>query len=253
VEVLVRSRRRRLTLEYRALTYNIQHGKGTDGNVNLPRIAQVIEQSEADLVALNEVDRCFSSRSNYEDQANWLAEKLNMYMVFGPALYKNNQTGLGQYGNAFLSRYPILSAKNHPIRFGTTLIEERSLLEITLSINGKFIKAFITHISPIPFAHKKQLNFVINTISNEFYPSLLLGDFNMIPKSRAWKSISEHASDAWNKANQTKGATFPSTRPILRLDYIFSTPSISVVGAELDQSIPSASDHLPLRVKFRLE
>lgn len=233
------------------MTYNIHHGKGTDGKVNLRRIAQVIEQSEAELVALNEVDKHFSKRSNYVDQATWLAQRLNMNMVFGASVSLNEESR--QYGNAFLSRYPVLSFKNHSIHFGTSLVEERSVLESTFLINGKRLKAYVTHVSMFPFAHRKQINLIIEKISNDSEPYLLFGDWNMTSKSKAWKKISMHASDSWSTVNQTKGSTFPSIWPFLRLDYIFSSPSIPIVEATIIQGVSMASDHLPLRAIFRIE
>lgn len=238
-------------MDLTVMTYNIHHGKGMDGKVNLHRIAQVIKQSEAELVALNEVDRNFSSRSYYVDQADWLANELDMNMVFGPSLSLEDHSR--QFGNAFLSRHPILSSKNHPISFGHSLIEARSLLEINLSINGKPVKAYVTHLSQLPLAHRKQMNFIIKKISDQSDTILLFGDWNMIPKSRAWNRLTEHVVDVWYTVNQTKGATYPSKRPSLRLDYIFSSPSLPLIKVDVLRTIPIASDHLPLKAIFRLE
>ena len=41
----------------RVLTYNIHHGEGTDGKLDLDRIARVIKAAEPDIVALQEVDQ----------------------------------------------------------------------------------------------------------------------------------------------------------------------------------------------------
>lgn len=102
-------------MELKVMTFNIHHGKGMDGKVNLERIAFVIEQSGADYISLNEVDRCFSKRSHFEDQIAVIAKKLNMYYAYGPALtFTVNGSGqLRQYGNGFLSRFPIESQYNH--------------------------------------------------------------------------------------------------------------------------------------------
>lgn len=50
--------------------------------MDLYRIAEVIAKSDADIIGLNEVDRHFSKRSDYEDQINWLAKQLNMDSAF---------------------------------------------------------------------------------------------------------------------------------------------------------------------------
>ena len=59
--------------ELRVLSYNIHHGRGTDGAIDLPRIARVIAATRPDLVALQEVDRG-TGRANGVDQADALGE-----------------------------------------------------------------------------------------------------------------------------------------------------------------------------------
>lgn len=91
------------------MTFNIHHGKGIDKQVDLYRIAEVIEKSDADIIGLNEVDKHFSKRSLYENQIGWLAKQLNIEHAFSPSLSikSKNSTTIRQYGNALLSRYPI--------------------------------------------------------------------------------------------------------------------------------------------------
>ena len=42
---------------FRVMTYNIHHGEGLDGKVDLQRIAELIKREQADIVALQEVDK----------------------------------------------------------------------------------------------------------------------------------------------------------------------------------------------------
>ncbi|QDM42413.1 endonuclease/exonuclease/phosphatase family protein [Paenibacillus thiaminolyticus] len=74
-------------------------------------MAQVIEESQTDIIALNEVDKYFSRRSDNADQLTWLSDRLCMrHSFFGPAITFSSKTGSvpGQYGNAVLSRFPIV-------------------------------------------------------------------------------------------------------------------------------------------------
>jgi endonuclease/exonuclease/phosphatase family metal-dependent hydrolase len=73
---------RRLTV----VTYNIHHGAGVDGVVDLERIAEVLISATADVIALQEVDRHWSSRSGWVDQPVWFAERLDKHMVYGANL-----------------------------------------------------------------------------------------------------------------------------------------------------------------------
>jgi endonuclease/exonuclease/phosphatase family metal-dependent hydrolase len=73
------------TVQVRVLSYNIHHGAGTDGELDLPRIANVIRRLKPDLVALQEVDKK-TQRSRGVDQAAELGRLTGMHAVFGKAI-----------------------------------------------------------------------------------------------------------------------------------------------------------------------
>ncbi|WP_318183945.1 endonuclease/exonuclease/phosphatase family protein [Metabacillus idriensis] len=125
------------------MTFNIHHGRGMDKQLDLFRIAEVIEKSDADIIGLNEVYKYFSKRSGYEDQISWLAKQLNMNQTFCPSLSltSKNSTNVRQYGNALLSRYPIVNEKRHLFNFIPGLIEGRSLLDSTIEIKKNYFKS----------------------------------------------------------------------------------------------------------------
>ena len=89
--------------DLRVLSYNVRHCAGNDGSLNLARTARVIAAQQADVVALQEVDSMFSSRSDYKYQVKELAEATGMYGIFCSAL-----TG---YGIGILSKELPLSVK----------------------------------------------------------------------------------------------------------------------------------------------
>ncbi len=66
-------------MHFKVMTYNVHHGKGLDKKVDLDRICKVITNSNADIIGLNEVDRYFSKRSHFQDQMEYLTNKLNYY------------------------------------------------------------------------------------------------------------------------------------------------------------------------------
>lgn len=101
-------------------TYNIQFGQGKDGEIDLERIAR--ELGDADVIALQEVER-FWERSLHLDEVEELSELFpDHYHVYGPGIdmnagYRNSRGRMisrrQQFGNMLLSRYPILSSRNH--------------------------------------------------------------------------------------------------------------------------------------------
>jgi len=238
-------------LQIKVVTFNIHHGKGTDGKINLNRIAEAIEESEPDLIALNEVDRYFSKRSHYLDQVSWLAGRLKMNAAFGAAITIKKKKGnmIRQYGNVLLSRYPIVSEKNHPMKSG--MIEGRSLLEADVLINDKPLKMYVTHLSLNPRRRNKQIEFIASKIKEDRSPVVIAGDWNMKRGGKAWSTIAGIVQDCYMAA-KTPSNTFPSLRPVLQLDYIFTTRNIEITSVEVINKIPAASDHLPLMATLSL-
>ncbi len=237
------------------MTYNIHHGKGMDKQIDLTRIAEVIQRSDVDIVGLNEVDKHFSKRSHYQDQVYELAKKLNMYHGYGPAisLKSKNSYEQRQYGNALLSRYPIIQTKTHYFNFIPWLTESRSLLDAAIQINKKFVQIDVTHLSLNPILHQMQTNFIMNQCKKYTRPLIIMGDCNMKPGSRGWNKINSHFQDVWNAAGNGEGYTYSSNRPRYRLDYIFTSPDLYIINTELVTVKPMASDHFPLKTTLRFE
>ncbi len=236
-------------LEFKIMTYNIHHGMGIDKRLDLYRIAEVIDNSNADIIGLNEVDKLFSKRSDYEDQVDWLAKQLKMESAFGPSLSlkSDKSTTERQYGNALLSRYSIVNQKNHLFNFMPGLIEGRSMLETTIRIKDKLVQVYVTHLSLNPLLHRRQTDFIIKRYQNNSHPMILMGDCNMRPRSTAWNKITNELQDVWRVVGDGNGYTYPSLQPRFRLDYIFVSPKIRVIAADIVTKIPKASDHLPLK------
>lgn len=234
------------------MTYNIHHGEGIDKQVDLSRIAEVIKKSDTDIIGLNEVDKHYSKRSNYENQINWLAKELHMDQAFAPSMTLKSSTSspARQFGNALLSRYPIKSQKVFPFNFIAGVVEGRSLLDATIQINSKQVKIYVTHLSINPFLHHMQTNYMINSIQDHSHPLIIMGDWNMKPGSRGWKNISHKYKDVWCHVHNGGGYTYPSHRPRYRLDYIFVNHRTEIMDVEVIRHLPQASDHLPLKAQL---
>src|SRR5262245_54213787 len=107
----------------RAMTYNIHRGRGVDWKVDLGRIAEVIASYGPDVVALQEVD--IGRKGSYrKDQADELAKRLGMEMVFAPNMEWSDSE---RYGLATLTKLPLRQARQIklPLRYDS---EPRSSL-----------------------------------------------------------------------------------------------------------------------------
>ena len=125
---------------FRVMTYNIHHGAGVDGKVDLQRIADLIKREQADIVALQEVDKGVQRTARRDCPAE-LAALTGMSCVFSNNFHFQG----GEYGNAVLTRFPIKRWTNRHykmLRPG----EQRGLLQVVLDVHGRELVFLDTHI-----------------------------------------------------------------------------------------------------------
>lgn len=226
----------------RVLSYNIKHGQGVDGNVDLARLAQVIKSVNPDIVALQEVDSG-TKRTDQVDQPAVLGELTGMKVMFGD----NIDFEGGRYGNAVLSRLPIVRTQNHrlPSFYDG---EQRGLFEIEVKppgSNSSFL-FFATHLDYRPKDHERVASAsLINELvaSRGDIAALLVGDLNSEPDSRPIQDLEQR----WRRTNEKTMLTFPSPIPVKQIDYVLYYPAQRwcVIETEvIDEQV--ASDHRPV-------
>jgi endonuclease/exonuclease/phosphatase family metal-dependent hydrolase len=231
----------------RVLTYNIHHGEGVDGKLDLERIAGIIRAVKPDLVALQEVDRK-ARRTGSVDQPAELARLTGMHVAFGPNIPLEG----GEYGNAILSRSPILSQKNHSLpSLGPG--EKRGLLVVQLELpGGKPLQFLSTHFDHRPLEDERELsadavNKIVGNVPTKL--AILAGDLNAVPASKTLEIIQR----TWAMANSQPLLTSPAVGPRRQIDYILLRPKDAwkvVEATVLDEKV--ASDHRPLLVTLEL-
>lgn len=228
------------------MSYNIKSGQGMDGKRDIKRAAQVIQEACPDIIGLNEV-QYKTTLSGFKDQCEQIAEPLGYNHVFGRSI---NYKG-GGYGNALITKYPILESQVHilPKPRGVKG-EERSILKCKLDINGKYVYAMVTHLG-LSFEERKEAIIYIEKLVSECeYPVLLLGDFNVESISPEMKPIHNVLEDSAVLVQQDKIRTFNAERPTARIDFIFVSESINVSSANVIDS--QASDHLPYVISVEI-
>ncbi|WP_171016896.1 endonuclease/exonuclease/phosphatase family protein [Pseudalkalibacillus caeni] len=241
-------------MDIRVMCFNIHHGVGTDRRYDLQRIKQVIKNSGADLVGLNEVDRHFSSRSDYQDQLKELANDLDYHWAFSPSINREKASyPICQYGNVLLSKYPVIDQQSHSINLLNGIAEKRSLLHAIVQMNNFQLNAFVTHLTMVPFLHRKQTDFVWKHTSPSLLPSVIFGDWNMMSGSKSWRKMAGSYNDAWAFAGKGNGKTHPSMKPKIRLDYLFVSAHFHIISCEVLKKAACASDHLPVVCDLRIK
>ncbi len=214
------------------MTYNIKHGVGIDGKLNLERVARTIDSAGVQVIGLNEVDNQ-RIRSNFKKQYQILARKLKMNYTFGPTL-----RGItGSYGNAILTTFPIEKVENYslPITIGH---EPRGVLEAQVILPDQTkLRVLTTHLSASKKERKKQIKWLNNYLENiGKEPFVLMGDFNdEINFSQNYELLSKTVR------------TYPAENPSEKIDIIFSNHFLDE-GVTINSK---ASDHLPLIAEMK--
>jgi endonuclease/exonuclease/phosphatase family metal-dependent hydrolase len=237
----------------RVATFNIHHGVGLDTVLDLERIAATVESTGAEVVGLQEVDVHFGERSNFVDQATWLANRLGMYVVFGANLDRDPLTPGAprrQYGTAILSEHRITEWTN-------TLLprpeggEQRGLLEARLRVRGLPVRVFNTHLQHNSQVERlAQVAAIRDALAGTDESVVVLGDLNATPDSPEIGNLTEDLVDAWVTAGVGDGYTYDAATPHARIDYVMS--SGDVVARTAAVVTTDAADHLPVVVDLGL-
>lgn len=222
----------------RILSYNIHHAEGVDGKLDVDRIAGVIRSCQPDIVALQEVDRTVQ-RSASADQPQLLAQRTGMQSVFGGNIPLQG----GDYGNAVLTRFPIVRQKNHLLPC-LDQGEQRGVLEVELAVTDAIrIVLWATHLDHRRDPQERQLSAArINELSNEAagLPAVLAGDLNDLPDSEALQILQQN----WTRTNTGSLPTIPVGEPSRQIDFILVRPAERwkiVETRVLEEAV--ASDH----------
>jgi len=230
----------------RAVTYNIHHGEGMDGEVDIARTGSRLRELRPDFLCLQEVDLRVD-RSGSRNQALDLATSLEMHPAFGTFMEFQG----GRYGLATLSRYPIVDAYSLALPEGN---EPRVALIVETRLpDGETILLVNVHFDWVAddafrFAQASQLAGHLRTLEK---PYLLLGDFNDQPGSRTLELFHDLATEAPKPASDR--LTFSSTAPEREIDFVFYSPAARwQVESTRVADEPLISDHRPVVTELLL-
>lgn len=229
----------------RVLCYNIHHGEGTDGKIDLPRLAKVIADAKPDLVALQEVDdRCL--RSGKVDQTAELARLTGLHGQFGKQIDFEG----GGYGQAVLSRFPLEELTVHWLP-GTPERQRRIAVEARVTVGGGELSFVGTHLHHQRDDFREQQAAKLNELFGQVErPVILAGDLNAKPDARPLDILREK----WTVATAGPALfTYPAARPAAQIDYVLCRPGKRFRVAEskvIDEAL--ASDHRPVAAVLEL-
>lgn len=217
-------------------SYNIRKGLGTDRLRRPERIVDVLEEIDADVVALQEADRRFG------DRVAALPRDLLERHGWQPIEFNRRDHSIGWHGNAILVRSDTEILTRAHIELPT--LEPRGAVISEVRIRGIRVRAVGMHLDLSGLWRRRQARAIIAALEERRpLPTILMGDLN------EW---SAHGGCLRDFAHHFRIAptppSFHSRQPVARLDRIMTDRSLHVTACGVHHSIKArrASDHLPV-------
>jgi endonuclease/exonuclease/phosphatase family metal-dependent hydrolase len=232
----------------RVLQFNIRAARNDEGRVDLPEIAAEIRAVRPDLVSLNEVDT--DTTRTHADEPAYLAGATGLHVVYGPNVIYDG----GPFGNAVLSRYPVVDSHNLRLP-GTTGMEPRGLLTVMVDVAGRRVVFASTHLSDgIDGRESRPLQALAasRALRSTSAPTILAGDLNSVPADLPARILRRHLLDAQQEGGSGPGDTYPQTSPGSRLDYILHDRRLAVLPGSTQVRASGSSDHRSLFSRLTL-
>jgi len=218
--------------EVRVATWNVHGAVGLDRRCDPARIARVIGELDADVVALQEV---WAARGRTADLCALLEDAAGARCVFVPTFDKRGQP----FGNALLTRLPLLHDAVLDLAVGRR--EPRNAIDAVVDAGGSPLRFIATHLGLGSTERRVQFERLARGLRAQPTPCVVLGDFNV------WRG--QALFPALRELDRLRSpATFPSALPVVALDRVLAHAPLRVRERRVHASRAAriASDHRPL-------
>ncbi|MGZ9014594.1 MAG: endonuclease/exonuclease/phosphatase family protein [Burkholderiales bacterium] len=221
-------------------SYNTHGGIGRDRHFVPKRIAEVVKEIDADIVALQEVE----NRTTGFDMLAYLEEQTGFEAIAGPTFLRNG----ADYGNGLLTRFRVLSTQR--IDLCVSKCEPRGALDVEVDCGGTPLRVLATHLGLRPSERREQIRRLLRALEGDRpLPTVLMGDINeWFLWGRPLRWMHRHFEETPSLA------TFPAIYPFFALDRLWVKPRALLKRMEVHSSPLAriASDHLPLKAELNL-
>lgn len=238
--------------QVRIVTYNIHKCRGLDRRVRPARIAAILGELDADVIALQEV---IGAGEGSRGQAAEIAASLpSAYSVhFG----ENRRLHGAAYGNAVFSRLPVRFAKNYDLTWARR--ERRGCLRLDVEPwPGVLLHIFNVHLGTGFLERRHQARMLLSDSLLRRIdlqgPSVVVGDFNEWTHGLASRLMRTHYRSVDLARYLGRTRTYPGLAPFLHLDHFYFDERLGLERFQLCRTRQAlvASDHLPLVADFSL-
>jgi endonuclease/exonuclease/phosphatase family metal-dependent hydrolase len=235
-------------VDLRVATYNIHRARGMDRRVMPARIADVLREIEADVIALQEVVGAGPSGSG---QAEEIGAALGMGWVMSPVRNLRNHL----FGNVVMSRFPIIHQSQYDLSWRTC--EARACQRADLDLgDARRLHIYNVHLGTAVLERRYQAPRLAAFVHDHRVagPKIILGDFNEWTRGLATRTLSALFKSIDIHAHLRRRRTYPGIFPVVHLDHIYYEGHVEVQRVELVRTRRAlmASDHLPLVANLRI-
>lgn len=221
-------------------SYNTHGGVGSDGRYRPERILAVLAELGADVIALQEV--------HHTPEHRRLLESFRRERGYGLVLGPNWMHRDAEYGNALLSRPPVLAVRR--LDLSEPRREPRGAIDALLGVDGRCLRVVATHLGLAPGERRRQVRRLLDILApGGACPEVLMGDMN------EWLAAGRPLRWLERGFPPTRALpTFPARWPLLALDRIWVRPGRHLDGLAVHRTPLArlASDHLPITARLEL-
>lgn len=224
-------------------SYNIHKCVGSDGRFDPGRIAEVIAEIDADVIALQEADKRFGRRDGLLD-----LDVIEKRTGLVPASVSTLSSGHGWHGNALLYRSGAVTGIE---RLKLPGAEPRGAIIVDLELDVAPLRIIAAHLGLLRHSRKRQLQAIKAQVRTDGPPTLILGDLNewRIGERSSLLTLDPHFGPVGAPV-----PSFPAQFPVFALDRVLASPGGLVTRIEAHDTPLArvASDHLPIKATIDL-
>jgi endonuclease/exonuclease/phosphatase family metal-dependent hydrolase len=219
----------------RLMTWNIHGALGRNPRFDLARVVEYVQKHNPDIVALQEIDSRRARAAGMGDPFDVLREALGTYGTHAHAI----STADGDYGQAIISRWPLVSSSVHDLSYPER--EPRRAISAYFATPVGNLHVIATHLGLSFRERDQQAQILLKLLDHADVPTVVMGDFN----DWFWAgSVRRVLGRVLPRCTHQR--TFPAYLPLLKLDRVYVSEELALVGHQTDVSARGLSDHLPI-------
>ncbi len=237
--------------DLKIVTFNVKGGKA-----GVENIEEFIDQQNADILLLQEdASHDYQFKNLKKDHASPIVSTYSKYKTIAykelfEGMYNEEFNAYSELSDMEIKgkRYRIINTYLQPFKFEKSMVK----LNGNSEEDEQKLKDIVKRLIPTFKMHQEQVDIIRKNIDESPYPVILAGDLNSVPNSYEYYHLGHGLKDAFFEVGKGSGTSFHDYKFPIRIDFIFTSPSIKPVTYQIDRSV-KLSDHFPVVATFSLK